>query len=486
MKRQVQLSLNIAIILIAVSLFIWAGMKAHFASFTHDESFTYNNYVSKSFMDILSFQFPSANNHLLNTLFMKFSESIFGNSEWALRLPNTLAHLLYLIFSYKLLKKVSPPLLLLPFFILLNANPYLLDFFSIARGYGLSIGFLMTSIYLLFKFLDNKNFKHFYLSLGILSLAVLSSFVLIYFFMGVIIAYNLFLLIGRKEMQLSLKKICFKNIFPLLITSVLALLLYEPIRKLTEAKQLYYGGSNGFFQDSIGQLLNNLLYYQYDSPILKTSLIYSLYFLVIVCFIYIFYHLLKKGNYRSISKLITAFTIFISIYLLSTLNHSFTDAKFMIGRTALFLYPLIILIFILLLSKLAQLKFGNWIAGLITIISTVLFSVHTYKSLDSHAFLDWSYDQNSKSVMKALKDDNFSIVKSTLGAHPLFAPASNYYRSRFNLTWLDKVSREGIDSTTKYNYLFGHKEDIQKLPTHNYELIIGYEESNSFLYKINY
>ena len=77
-------------------LFSYVFTKANMASFTHDESFTYLNYPHQSFIDIISFNDWYTNNHILNSLFIKYSEQLFGNSELALRLPNLLLLLVYM------------------------------------------------------------------------------------------------------------------------------------------------------------------------------------------------------------------------------------------------------------------------------------------------------------------------------------------------------------------------------------------------------
>src|ERR1051326_42770 len=127
-----------------VILFFYIAIKASISSFTHDESFTYLHYPHDTFMNIISYKNFYTNNHILNSLLMKYSELLFGSSEFALRLPNLLLFIVYMIYSYLLFRKTNQ-FLSVAIFILLCANSSLIDLFGLARGYGLSFGFMLMS-----------------------------------------------------------------------------------------------------------------------------------------------------------------------------------------------------------------------------------------------------------------------------------------------------------------------------------------------------
>jgi hypothetical protein len=140
-------------------LFSYTAARAYLLSITWDEAYSFIGYVINSeiaYPD--SFGDMSANNHLLISWIDIILVKWFGASELILRLPSLLAHLLFLVFSAKLLSHFQNKWVLLASFLIINLNPYLLDFFSLARGYGLSIGLMMTSIYYLYAF--QKEFKN--------------------------------------------------------------------------------------------------------------------------------------------------------------------------------------------------------------------------------------------------------------------------------------------------------------------------------------
>ena len=83
-----------------VGLWCYSLTRAATLSFTHDECYTYR-IVSE-----FSRAWRSANNHVLNTLLMKPFQLFFGDAEFSLRLPNSLAHGVFLVTSYLCMRRV--------------------------------------------------------------------------------------------------------------------------------------------------------------------------------------------------------------------------------------------------------------------------------------------------------------------------------------------------------------------------------------------
>jgi hypothetical protein len=118
--------------------------KAAHIPITYDEAFSYMNYA-RSLSGFWTLHI--ANNHYLNSLAMYISSFMFGNEPFILRLPNIVSFYIYSLAAYV----VSCRLPLKAFaFSVLVANALLLDFFSLARGYGIAatgglVGFAILS-----------------------------------------------------------------------------------------------------------------------------------------------------------------------------------------------------------------------------------------------------------------------------------------------------------------------------------------------------
>lgn len=137
---------RIAEAVILLGGFALAVAKAWTASFSYDEALTFNAYATQSFHHI--FTAYDANNHMVNTLGMKACLAVFGDSEFAQRLPALGGRVLFLLGAALLVRQVlRRPLTRLTCLLLLVIQPFLLDYGSIARGYGIGLGFAMMGLW---------------------------------------------------------------------------------------------------------------------------------------------------------------------------------------------------------------------------------------------------------------------------------------------------------------------------------------------------
>jgi hypothetical protein len=194
------------ICILGISLFFitFEVFRTARAAFTADEAATYLVYIASNFLAI--FNFGSANNHFLNTLLAKFSWALAGNSEFVLRIPNLLGYGIYLLFSFLILDRfIKKKTIIVCGYLLLTLNPYVLDFFSLCRGYGLSLGFMMAALFFFLTFLDRSirrqpdHSRPLELSLAAACLAVLSNFNLLNVYLSlVVVACVLFVALNAK------------------------------------------------------------------------------------------------------------------------------------------------------------------------------------------------------------------------------------------------------------------------------------------------
>jgi hypothetical protein len=141
-------------------LFAFAVARAARVPLTFDEAAAFLRYIDTEFPSVFHttllsiFSFEVATNHFLNTLLTKICYAVAGSSELALRTPNLLGYAMYLWFALLIVRRCRDRAIAIAGFLLLNLNPYLLDFFTLSRGYGLSLGFLLGALYFLFRFFD--------------------------------------------------------------------------------------------------------------------------------------------------------------------------------------------------------------------------------------------------------------------------------------------------------------------------------------------
>ena len=180
-------------------------IKSKLTPITYDEAYTYLNYVNNKDY----FNLGLANNHLLNTLLISITSS-FDNSEISLRAPNIAFGIIYIFFAFKFSEKYNNNYLVLFIFL---CNPLVIDFFSLARGYGISASLNLVAIYLYIY----SNIKYKYpLIIFLLWLSSLAIFI------------NLIILFLIMFLNYFFQNEQFKNIYTN-ITNVVFLILSWPI-----------------------------------------------------------------------------------------------------------------------------------------------------------------------------------------------------------------------------------------------------------------
>ncbi len=482
-KNLLQLSL---VVLSGSGLLVFVIYKAYNLSFTHDESYSYLHYVHQGFMDIISYKTPYTNNHILNTVFMKYCEAFFGNSEIALRLPNIAAFIIYSSYATLLVYKQFPKLLF-PCYLLLVFNPYLLDFFALARGYGLSIGFLLMSIYYLSIHFTTKQNKHLILFNVGSFLAVMSNFSLLNYYVAALVVYNVILYITTKFNKLNEKKSYhfYKlNKINLISILLLGMVLYEPLRRISKKGMLDFGGKKGVMEDTIGSLIDDL-FYEAAVTELYVIILKSLILIVtgysLVLFIVKFIKKEKAFFSENVTLMIVNLTL-LTIVLITLLQHVVLGNDFYVHRFALFLYPLFILNLIFLIRYFYN-KGLKWANVSFSYLLVILLINNLFKNHNSAYFKDWKYDQATKQVMQQLiiEHGKFPNKQMRLGINWLFEPSTNFYRYTWDLKWLNPTHRKGISTYDDYFYIF--KTDKESSLAANKLVLFSNEQTGSVLIK---
>lgn len=485
MKRN--LIFNSIIVLIGLSIFIFVFSKASVSSFTHDESYSYLHYPHAKFMDIVSFSDSYSNNHPMNTLLMKYSEKLFGNSELALRLPNLVMLLVYMLYSFLIFKR-SDRLLATSMFILLCTNVLLTDLFGMARGYGMACGFMLLSLYHFMRSFDEKRTLNIILFHTGAVLAVLSHFILLTFYSSMLIVYFLMIVInlrfdkGKKE---EIFKIIKSNIIPFIAAVAI---LYEPVRRIVKFNSFDNGGKNGFFSDSVKDLVLNT-FHNIRIPQFALLSFQIVFCIIVLCyFLIIIRNIINKNDEfinkfkgLTISCLLLVFISFVIIML-----HVIFNSDYPIARFSIFLFPLFIVHLGFLFDyfiKIGLKKPINSIAAALAITSVISFST----KVNTHTCGEWNYDSETKNMVYRLSkyhDDNDRMNKNTsLGINWIFEPSINYYRQTLKLDWLLPVDRSGISKNNDYFYIL--ENDIPQLKNDDYSIIEKFDRAGTYLIRNN-
>ncbi|MBL7981249.1 MAG: hypothetical protein JNL52_05505 [Flavobacteriales bacterium] len=143
---------DLPLLLVWCAVWAYVMARAVHVSFSWDEAYTYLHHVRPGVLWPDRFDAMGANHHLLNVWLMWLANGLLGNAEWMLRAPNVFAGALYLTVAFLLVRNVRPWPVSLCLFLLLTVHPYMLDMFSLARGYGLGMAFMLLSLVMLRKY----------------------------------------------------------------------------------------------------------------------------------------------------------------------------------------------------------------------------------------------------------------------------------------------------------------------------------------------
>jgi 4-amino-4-deoxy-L-arabinose transferase-like glycosyltransferase len=398
---------KLLIFALGAGLGVWILYRAVHLSFTHDESLSYLTFHDKSLGDLfLNFScWQSANNHILNTILFKASISLFGLSDFAMRLPNLLAFLGSFYIAYKITQQhLTNPFSKMVLLAVLFLNPYVIDFYSLCRGYGLSMFFQLSSIYFLLTYLkwNKKSSLHYsFICLGLATLSLFTNAILFPVF-------GLSLWIIRYKNLRSAKELI---LAPLVWGLVTLVLIWKPIGFLRQKDEFKYGATNLWesFQSFIKGTLDEQGYLL-DAD--ATLLVVLLCFLVSLAFSH-FILLKSKTTYR--------FFPIAFILLLGLLHIALAaDVLLPVVRKTTLYVPLIACLFSFSVNQIKMKAFSKTVIGLILI----LISAHFISTTKSYQTIEWKYDRLTKDYIFRLKEENRNFILQTYWK---FHPTSEYY-----------------------------------------------------------
>ena len=445
--------INKIIFSIAAFLFVYTTYRAAVLSITWDEAYSYLQFTRHELFFFEKYETMAANYHLLNTWLDIYFVKWFGVSELVLRLPSLIAHLLFLFFSYKFIKNFENKWLVLASFLIINLNPYILDFFSLSRGYALSLGLMTTSIYYLYAYFKNE-FKAMYAIYCCLAgaLATLANFVILNYF---VVSFGIILLVAGYNFLKKTGPNAIQQFISILGSSVIilsTLWFVVPITmQLRECGALFYGGKNGFWSDTICTIVERCFYELPYPHIFEQAAKGFLFLVIIVSVVWFFYKSIKKKATVD-SLFVAVLALLLLMCSLSTLvQHHFLGTLLLIDRTAMFLVVLFNLLLIFLINELIK---QNKKAVFVSLLAAAFAVFHFALAFNVKYVLEWKSEADVKQMLSDLKE--IVVIPKEKTSVDICIPLSfdqpiNYYRAVNNLNWINTVERNSSP-----NYLFDY------------------------------
>ncbi len=308
-------------LILCLGLLTYVVLRAIHVPLVHDEVATYIHYVHQGEF-IPGDALVDANNHILNSFLSICADRLFGTSPLSLRLFNILSFFVFAFYLFRLAFRVDDKLLRWAFIVALLGSHYLIEFFALSRGYGISMAALLGLVWHLGNYLDTHRLRD--------GLTIL-------FWMFIGLGANLSLLfvmlltIGILLMdRLRTKQGSLLLILPMLLL-ILGSVAYT--LKLKSIGALYYGQGDGFWQVTMETLS---LYLGGEDHILP-------FILSAMALLSLLVYLIRPFSMAAFLKRNWLFHILLLGSLCGIFSaHMLFGANYPEDRVGLYLYPLLI------------------------------------------------------------------------------------------------------------------------------------------------
>jgi len=426
-----------AYFLIGAVFLVYVTLRASLVGITHDEAATIQLSTEFSFIGSWARLLQIANNHLINTLWVKLCYFIGFDSLFLLRLPSVVSFLFYLYFSQRITSRISPGYIGLACFFLLSCNLFLLDFFGLARGYGMSIAFMMGALCLGIETLEDFSLDKSIKSLIMGSFAVISIYSMIHFWAALFFGLHLIPLVcrdfNRFKKMLSRSLIVGGGLF-VIIAPLVSLLMWR--------NALYYGGRRGIYQDTILSLTK---YSFYSLDLKPIHYIFSIALISVFVLVAVF-SVLRRPDVLSLRNFILFIVACSGLEIF--VSHKLLGVLYPIDRVALFLYPIVILALFLSLEALRR-----WVVVSVSGILVCVFSLIFVLNVNCYKTIQWHFDSRTEEVLAAINRQGEATGRVvSLGFDAALASSMKYYIQKNKYSFIRSVPYDEALTSPELDY----------------------------------
>ncbi|HPE97535.1 MAG: hypothetical protein H6548_11945 [Chitinophagales bacterium] len=452
-------------VLMATAIFVLILIKVFQVPITHDETATTVHYVHYNAWEIMMFPDNWPNNHILNTLLVKYSIALFGAHSWSVRLPNLLSFLLFAWAVYRIACLLNPRSFWLPVTaVLFFANPYLLDFFGLSRGYGLSVALEMTAISFLLSGICHQKILHLFLAAVISCFSAYASFTLLPWWA------SMFLLLLLAIWKLDTKRKWQNSLWLAALGLGFLALIATPLYKMQSTDQYVYWTSNGFFSDTLMSLVINWRYSAVLFVNPNNNLITIIWLIVLsaASVLLIIRQRRSTGTTDTLYGWIMA-VVWLPV-LINLIQMMLLHTPNLNGRTALFLYPLASLLLATALpliwrAKQVQLQYVT--AGMVVLLGIF----HLSDTMKLNQVREWWYDADNLKVLNLINPENNLKEQVSLKTNWLFHPSIDFYVKTSYADWLILYPyTKETDTACTASYYYALESEYPNLQD-NYEVV---------------
>jgi hypothetical protein len=469
--------------LLALLLLGYTVVRSAIVSFTIDETGTFIHYVTKGMLYQRTFDQMSANHHLLNVWGMWASMKLFGTSELALRLPNLLAHVLYLYATARIALKASSVPVTIACFLLLNVHPYLLDFFGLARGYGLACGLMMMSLWQVVRYVDEgQPVQRVMLAMLFAGLSAMAHLAMINYLFASGLAFTL---VWARQARRTGVGIWKSHWWTMVLCSSLVLCIILPALVGSQKSGSLYFGCDRFWSCMVRTLSEKALYHMpYPLPAPTIAGI-VLGVLLLWCAITCVFAWRQKWTDR-LGPFVFG-VIIAGVWALSILaQHVFLDVPLPQTRTALFAIPMLAFLVTTCIIAWPDGR-GKFLPCAATAVLCIPLLIHQKNSFNLSYTVEWKPSGEIAHMMDVITRDHRPLSPEL----PVFTVHSSYesygcmpyYQRTADMRWLTASPRNAPDTYVPSDYYIVEYDGYDQVDTANWSLVYRSEITNTTLYR---
>ena len=451
----------LAAVALGALFFAYTAIRSVRVPLTYDEAFTANVWIARGPLAILTFDGPGpANNHLLNTLLSGVCQAAFGRVPFALRLPNLIAHAVFLVASWSLLSRVGGKGVALAGFALLNGNPLLLEIFGLARGYGLALGFVGPALLCAVRALEVAEIpvRQEAACYALLVCGVLAQLIVFDVFAAVAVTFAVFRIVrlARAPAEGRLRRVARESV-PVVAASLFLLATAMPILlRMRRAGELYAGGTAGLWHDTVGSVVRISLLGL--SPSLVRAALAAVGIGLAALTALAAFRLARPGTGARV--FLALFSVLVTLCATVQVQHVFFGARFPENRIATVFLPFVVFALAAACGA-TPAPFDRAAASVFGAAGLLALALFARRANLSRSDL-WWFDADNVHMLEDLdrlrvsRPGAFHSVR--LSINWLFEPSLNWYRRTEEFAFLSSVSRDGPFEAADYTFVLAEEE----------------------------
>jgi hypothetical protein len=345
-----------------------------------------------------------------------------------MRLPALIGFVLYLVFSFKVSRQIfSSRKMALLAFAALNSNILLIELFSLARGYSLSLGLMLVGIYYYVTYLRSNSRKDFLIVLTTLFLSTMANFAVFNLFAALVVTHFgwKFSEALRKGGSSAILATARENIVEISAAGLFMTPLAVFLLRLVRTGEAYFGGSQNFLADTYQDMVGFWL---------RPDTLVLLAVAVIVAY-----------TYSRITKLLMVEKVILAIagvlFLIVNMQYYILHSPLPIERTASYMFPLLALVVMIGISKI------NLDRRLLILFTAVLM-VNAVAKVDFSKSILWWFNADDKAIAQKV----IELDGNGINAHWFNYRSINYYLLGV-VPVQEVLDPEGINPELDYLYL---------------------------------